>query len=56
MSAHIVYDSAPLGSVIRYFDGTAKPPTRFRKKLSAWESRNGSGRLVKKAAANARDL
>lgn len=48
MSSHIVYDSAPLGSFIRYFDGTAKPPTRFRKKLSAWESRNGSGRLVKK--------
>lgn len=48
MSAHIIYDSAPLGSVIRYFDSTPKPPVRFRKKLSAWESRNGSGRLVKK--------
>lgn len=48
MSAHIVYDSAPLGSVIRYSDGTPKPPARFRKKLSAWESRNGAGRLVKK--------
>ncbi|RWG10513.1 MAG: hypothetical protein EOQ55_29880 [Mesorhizobium sp.] len=48
MSAHIVYDSAPLGSVIRYSDGTPKPPTRFRKKLSAWESRNATGRLVRK--------
>lgn len=48
MSAHIVYDSVPLGSVIRYFDSTPKPPARFRKKLSAWESRNGIGRLVKK--------
>ncbi|TGR23120.1 MULTISPECIES: hypothetical protein [unclassified Mesorhizobium] len=48
MSAHIVYDSAPLGSVIRYSDGTARPPARFRKKLSSWESRNGTGRLVKK--------
>lgn len=48
MSAHIVYDSAPLGSVIRYCDGTARPPARFRKKLAAWESRNGTGRLVKK--------
>ncbi|RWC14621.1 MAG: hypothetical protein EOS53_22535 [Mesorhizobium sp.] len=38
MSAHIVYD----------FDSTPKPPARFRKKLSAWESRNGTGRLVKK--------
>jgi hypothetical protein len=48
MSAHIIYDSAPLGSVIRYFDSTLKPPARFRKKLAAWESRNGVGRLVKK--------
>ncbi|MGE0232445.1 MAG: hypothetical protein AB7O39_17200 [Flavobacteriaceae bacterium] len=48
MTAHIVYDAAPLGSMIRYSDCTPRPPARFRKKLSAWESRNGSGRLVKK--------
>jgi hypothetical protein len=48
MSAHIIYDSAPLGSVIRYSDGTPKPPARFTRKVSAWETRNGSGRLVKK--------
>lgn len=48
MSAHIIYDSAPLGSVIRYFDSTPKPPDRFRKKLAAWKARNGTGRLVKK--------
>jgi hypothetical protein len=48
MSAHTIYDCASLGSVIRYYDGTARPPTRFRKELSAWESRNGNGRLVKK--------
>lgn len=54
MSAHIVYDSAPLGSVIRYSDGTAKPPSRFTKKLAAWESRNGAGRLVKKEPPKAR--
>lgn len=48
MSAHIIYDSAPLGALIWYSDGTARPPARFRKKLSAWESRNGAGRLVKK--------
>jgi hypothetical protein len=48
MSAHIVYDSAPLGSVIRYFDSTQKPPSRFRKKVAAWKSRNSVGRLIKK--------
>jgi hypothetical protein len=54
MSAHIVYDAAPLGSVIRYSDGTAKPPSRFTKKLAAWESRNGAGRLIKKEPPKAR--
>lgn len=48
MSAHIVYDSAPLGSVIRYSDGMARPPARFTRKVSLWKSRNGAGRLVKK--------
>lgn len=48
MPAHIVYDCASLGSVIRYFDSTRKPPERFRKKLATWKSRNGTGRLVKK--------
>ena len=48
MSAHHVYDNAPLGSLIRYFDGGPKPPARFTKKLAAWERRNGVGRLVRK--------
>lgn len=48
MSAHNVYDRAPLGSLIRYSDGAPKPPARFSKKLAAWERRNGVGRLVKK--------
>ncbi len=48
MSAHNVYDRAPLGSLIRYSDGAPKPPARFSKKLAAWERRNGIGRLVKK--------
>lgn len=48
MSAHNVYDNAPLGSLIRYSDGTPKPPARFNKKLAAWQNRNGVARLVKK--------
>ncbi|MBB6411972.1 hypothetical protein HNQ71_004660 [Mesorhizobium sangaii] len=49
MSAHIVYDNAPLGSLIRYSDGTPKPPARFTRKLADWGRRNGLGRLVRKA-------
>ena len=54
MSAHIVHDTAPLGSLIRYTDGTPKPPARFSKKLAAWERRNGVGRLVKTEPARER--
>jgi hypothetical protein len=54
MSAHTIYDCASLGSVIRYTDETPKPPVRFRKKLSAWEGRNGTGRLVKKEPPRSR--
>lgn len=53
MSAHNVFD-APLGSLVRYSDGTPKPPACFTKKLAAWERRNGVGRLVRKAPARER--
>ena len=48
MSATTIIDSAPLGALIRYTDGSPKPPARFTKKLAAWERSNGVGRLVKK--------
>ena len=49
MSAHLIYDEAPLGALIRYADGTPRPPARFTRKLAAWERRNGVGRLIKKS-------
>jgi len=48
MSAHHVHSVAPLGSLIRYNDGSPRPPARFTKKLAAWQRRNGVGRLVRK--------
>ena len=48
MSAHAIYHHAPLGSLVRYSDGTPKPPARFARKLAAWEHRHGVARLVKK--------
>ena len=48
MSANTIIDQAPLGALIRYTDGSPKPPARFTKKLAAWERSNGVGRLVKK--------
>ena len=48
MSANTIIDTAPLGALIRYTDGSPKPPARFTKKLAAWERSNGVARLVKK--------
>ncbi len=50
MSAQTIYDTVPLGSLVRYFDGTPRPPERFKRKLAAWENTNNGGRLVRKCA------
>ena len=46
MSATTIIDTAPLGALIHYTDGSPKRPARFTKKLAAWERSNGVGRLV----------
>jgi hypothetical protein len=51
MFAQTIYDRVPLGSLVRYFDGTPRPPERFKRKLAAWENSNNGGRLVRKLAA-----
>lgn len=48
MSAQLIYDLAPLGSLVRFSDGAPRPPERHRKKLAAWEHRNSGGRLIRK--------
>jgi hypothetical protein len=49
MSAQHIFDDTPLGSIIRYSDGSPKPLARFTRKLSLWERSNGSGRLIRKS-------
>ena len=51
MSAQHVFDTAPLGALIRFSDGTPRPPDRFKRKLADWENRNGVGRLTRKSPA-----
>lgn len=48
MSASLIYDLAPIGSIVTWSDGTPRPPERHRKKLAAWENRNSKGRLIRK--------
>ncbi|RWB97231.1 MAG: hypothetical protein EOQ56_22810 [Mesorhizobium sp.] len=50
MSAQLIYDLVPLGSLVTYSDGTPRPPERHRKQLAAWENRNSGGRLIRKHA------
>lgn len=54
MSAQALYDLAPVGAVIRYSDGTPRPPERHVQKLRAWKRRNGQGRLVEKTPEKVR--
>jgi hypothetical protein len=51
-SARQAYDTAPLGSLIRFYDGTPEPPFRCRRERAAWSSTNGTGRLVRKTPAS----
>ena len=51
MSAQSIYDQAPIGALIRYSDGTPRPPQRFKHKLAAWENNNNVGRFVRKAGS-----
>ncbi|MCJ2877520.1 hypothetical protein JUM41_25080 [Rhizobium pusense] len=47
MSAHLAF-LAPVGSILAWSDGQSRPPERHRKKLSAWQTYNSSGRLIRK--------
>ena len=51
MSAHTIFDNAPIGSLIAWSDGSPQPPARFNKKLAAWRTSNSRGRLVRKQGA-----
>lgn len=48
MSAQHIYDVAPLGSIVRYSDGTPQPPARHTRKRAIWETTNNAGRLIRK--------
>ncbi|UWU19555.1 hypothetical protein N2599_36595 (plasmid) [Rhizobium sullae] len=50
MSASLIFDLAPIGSLVSWSDGTPRPPESFRNKLAAWETRNSQGRLIRKEA------
>lgn len=48
MSASLIFDLVPLGAIVKYSDGTPRPPERHRRKRAAWKNRNNGGRLITK--------
>jgi hypothetical protein len=55
LSAKLIFDSAPLGALIRFSDGLPRPQARFTKKLAAWEQCTGVGRLIRKTPPSTRN-
>jgi hypothetical protein len=54
MSASLIHDLAPIGSIVAWSDSTPRPPERFRKMLAAWKTCNSQGRLIRKEGPRAR--
>ena len=48
MDARSLFTLAPYGAIVRFSDGTPKPPERFKNKLREWNSNNSTGRFVRK--------
>lgn len=48
MTAQLIFDLVPIGSIVAWSDGTPRPSERHVRKLSAWRTNNSSGRLVQK--------
>lgn len=51
MSAHMIYDLVQLGSLVRYSDGTPRPPEHPPRDRAIWKENNGRGLLVRKMPA-----
>lgn len=48
MSALRIFEDAPIGATVAWYDGAPRPLARHRKKLSAWKTANSKGRLIRK--------
>lgn len=51
MSAHIIFEHAPIGAIVAWSNGTPRPPERHRRKLDAWKTNNSQRRLIREQGA-----
>ncbi|RWA78235.1 hypothetical protein [Mesorhizobium sp.] len=56
MSAHTIFEHAPIGSIVAWSDGTPRPPERHSRKLDAWKNNNSQGRLIRKQSGRGADM
>lgn len=49
MSVMNIYETAPIGALVRYTDLSAQPPANDEEASAAWKQRNGAGRLVRRS-------
>jgi hypothetical protein len=48
MTAQLIFDLVPIGAIVAWSDGTPRPSERHTRKLAAWRTNNGRGRLIRK--------
>lgn len=48
MSVSLIYDLAPIGSIIAWSNGKPCPNEDFRRKVIRWKKSNSQGRLAQK--------
>ena len=51
VSAHMIFEHAPVGAIVAWSDGTPRPPERHHRKLDAWKTNNSQGRLIRRHGA-----
>lgn len=53
MTASELHALAPYGALVKFSDGTPRPPERFKKKLRAWQGNNDAGYFTQAHPASA---
>jgi hypothetical protein len=48
MSAHTIFERAPIGAIVAWTGGAPRPPERHSRTLDAWKTNNSQGRLIRK--------
>lgn len=48
MSAHMIFERAPVGAIISWSDGSPKPPAPQPRAFATWKKNNATGQLIRR--------